>query len=227
VEIRILVTSFPCNIPRLQTYHLVSPISYFRLRKKPLFFVAHNFGGIILADACTGSRTYVHMAEGVVSRKEVQTNVDDHPMIAFPHKTTYGMLLFGIWGRNYGKTRKRRRRRETWRGRRLLERLYSHGLGWMRRKRRMGWRSEEVDASSNDGYEGSCADIVLLHVSQIPQHTFPCIDFSPHSSSRLGKWLHNALTYISTWFCFIEHCSSNIADTNYEETHSAARFPML
>ncbi|KAL7916980.1 hypothetical protein ACQKWADRAFT_317663 [Trichoderma austrokoningii] len=47
------------------------------LRQRPLFFIAHSFGGIILAHA-------------------VQTNEDDDPTIATLHKATYGMLLFGI-----------------------------------------------------------------------------------------------------------------------------------
>ncbi|KAF2682375.1 hypothetical protein K458DRAFT_390862 [Lentithecium fluviatile CBS 122367] len=51
------------------------------LRKRPLFFVAHSFGGIILAHCLM---------------KAVQTNEDDHPTIASLHKATYGMLLFGI-----------------------------------------------------------------------------------------------------------------------------------
>ncbi|GFP58624.1 kinesin light chain [Trichoderma asperellum] len=47
------------------------------LRQRPLFFIAHSFGGIILAHA-------------------IQTNEDDDPTIATLHKATYGMLLFGI-----------------------------------------------------------------------------------------------------------------------------------
>ncbi|KAI1063203.1 hypothetical protein LB507_005556 [Fusarium sp. FIESC RH6] len=50
-------------------------------RKRPLFFIAHSFGGIILAHCLI---------------KAVQTNEDDHPTIAALHKATYGMLLFGI-----------------------------------------------------------------------------------------------------------------------------------
>ncbi|KAH8727391.1 hypothetical protein GQ44DRAFT_758100 [Phaeosphaeriaceae sp. PMI808] len=51
------------------------------LRQRPLFFIAHSFGGIILAHCLV---------------KAVQTNEDDHPTIASLHKATYGMLLFGI-----------------------------------------------------------------------------------------------------------------------------------
>ncbi|KAM0252581.1 hypothetical protein ACHAQJ_007618, partial [Trichoderma viride] len=51
------------------------------LRQRPLFFIAHSFGGIILAHCLV---------------KAVQTNEDDHPTIAMLHKATYGMLLFGI-----------------------------------------------------------------------------------------------------------------------------------
>ncbi|KAM5358060.1 hypothetical protein ACJZ2D_015635 [Fusarium nematophilum] len=51
------------------------------LRQRPLFFVAHSFGGIILAHCLV---------------KAVQTNEDDHPTIATLHRATYGMLLFGI-----------------------------------------------------------------------------------------------------------------------------------
>ncbi|KAM6483909.1 hypothetical protein HDV62DRAFT_389029 [Trichoderma sp. SZMC 28011] len=51
------------------------------LRQRPLFFIAHSFGGIILAHCLV---------------KAVQTNEDDHPTIATLYKATYGMLLFGI-----------------------------------------------------------------------------------------------------------------------------------
>ncbi|KAF2186789.1 hypothetical protein K469DRAFT_570907 [Zopfia rhizophila CBS 207.26] len=51
------------------------------LRQRPLFFIAHSFGGIILAHCLV---------------KAVQTNEDDHPTIATLHRATYGMLLFGI-----------------------------------------------------------------------------------------------------------------------------------
>ncbi|KAK7419576.1 hypothetical protein QQZ08_010789 [Neonectria magnoliae] len=51
------------------------------LRQRPLFFIAHSFGGIILAHCLV---------------KAVQTNEDDHPAIATLHRATYGMLLFGI-----------------------------------------------------------------------------------------------------------------------------------
>ncbi|KAF5676145.1 hypothetical protein FHETE_2272 [Fusarium heterosporum] len=51
------------------------------LRKRPLIFIAHSFGGIILAHCLV---------------KATQTTKDDHPTIAFLHKATYGMLLFGI-----------------------------------------------------------------------------------------------------------------------------------
>ncbi|KAJ4267004.1 hypothetical protein NW762_003102 [Fusarium torreyae] len=51
------------------------------LRQRPLFFIAHSFGGIILAHCLV---------------KAVQTNEDDHPTTASLHKATYGMLLFGI-----------------------------------------------------------------------------------------------------------------------------------
>ncbi|KAM6510829.1 hypothetical protein FSOLCH5_011275 [Fusarium solani] len=51
------------------------------LRQRPLFFIAHSFGGIILAHCLV---------------KAVQTNEDDHPTIATLHRATYGMILFGI-----------------------------------------------------------------------------------------------------------------------------------
>ncbi|RII06805.1 hypothetical protein CUC08_Gglean008882 [Alternaria sp. MG1] len=51
------------------------------LRKRPLFFIAHSFGGIIMAHCLV---------------KAVQTDEDDHPTIASLHRATYGMLLFGI-----------------------------------------------------------------------------------------------------------------------------------
>ncbi|KAF1996776.1 hypothetical protein P154DRAFT_442615, partial [Amniculicola lignicola CBS 123094] len=51
------------------------------LRKRPLFFVVHGFGGIILAHCLV---------------KAVQTQEEDHPMMKSLYKATYGMLLFGI-----------------------------------------------------------------------------------------------------------------------------------
>ncbi|KAF9777835.1 hypothetical protein IL306_004311 [Fusarium sp. DS 682] len=51
------------------------------LRQRPLFFIAHSFGGILLTHCLV---------------KAVQTNEDDHPTIATLHRATYGMLLFGI-----------------------------------------------------------------------------------------------------------------------------------
>ncbi|OCK73381.1 hypothetical protein K432DRAFT_410741 [Lepidopterella palustris CBS 459.81] len=50
-------------------------------RKRPLFFIAHSFGGIILAHCLV---------------KALQTNEDDHPTIASLYQATYGMLLFAI-----------------------------------------------------------------------------------------------------------------------------------
>ncbi|KFY34178.1 hypothetical protein V494_06986 [Pseudogymnoascus sp. VKM F-4513 (FW-928)] len=51
------------------------------LRKRPLFFIAHGFGGIILAHCLI---------------KAVQTDEDDHPTVASLYRATYGMLMFGI-----------------------------------------------------------------------------------------------------------------------------------
>ncbi|KAH7303327.1 hypothetical protein B0I35DRAFT_365156 [Stachybotrys elegans] len=51
------------------------------LRKRPLFFIAHGFGGIILAHCLV---------------KAVLAGEDGHPTIASLHKATYGMLLFGV-----------------------------------------------------------------------------------------------------------------------------------
>ncbi|KAF2677679.1 hypothetical protein K458DRAFT_395748 [Lentithecium fluviatile CBS 122367] len=51
------------------------------LRQRPPFFVAHSFGGIILAHCLV---------------KAVLTTEDDHPTIAALHRATYSMLLFGI-----------------------------------------------------------------------------------------------------------------------------------
>ncbi|EXA31288.1 hypothetical protein FOVG_17412 [Fusarium oxysporum f. sp. pisi HDV247] len=51
------------------------------LRQRPLFFIAHSFGGILLAHCLV---------------KAVQTNEEDHPTIATLHRATYGTLLFGI-----------------------------------------------------------------------------------------------------------------------------------
>ncbi|KAH0538021.1 hypothetical protein FGG08_005382 [Glutinoglossum americanum] len=50
------------------------------LRERPLFFIAHGFGGIILAHCLV---------------KAVQMNKDDDPTIAALHKATYGILFFG------------------------------------------------------------------------------------------------------------------------------------
>ncbi|KAG4279117.1 hypothetical protein FPRO04_13726 [Fusarium proliferatum] len=51
------------------------------LRQRPLFFIAHSFGGILLAHCLV---------------KAVQTTEDDHPTIATLHRATYGMLLFDV-----------------------------------------------------------------------------------------------------------------------------------
>ncbi|KAF2814949.1 uncharacterized protein BDZ99DRAFT_434927 [Mytilinidion resinicola] len=51
------------------------------LRKQPLFFIAHSFGGIILAHCLV---------------QAVQTHEDGDQTIASLYKATYGMLLFGI-----------------------------------------------------------------------------------------------------------------------------------
>ncbi|OBT82207.1 hypothetical protein VE02_08678 [Pseudogymnoascus sp. 03VT05] len=51
------------------------------LRKRPLFFIAHSFGGIILAHCLV---------------KAALADEDDHLTIASLYRATYGMLLFGI-----------------------------------------------------------------------------------------------------------------------------------
>ncbi|KAF5000041.1 hypothetical protein FGRMN_2052 [Fusarium graminum] len=51
------------------------------LSQRPLFFIAHSFGGIILARCLI---------------KAIQTTEDDHPAIVSLHKATYGMLLFSV-----------------------------------------------------------------------------------------------------------------------------------
>ncbi|KAH6841212.1 hypothetical protein CC77DRAFT_946574 [Alternaria alternata] len=50
-------------------------------RQRPLFFIAHSFGGIILAHCLNQAR---------------QTNEDDDLTISAVHRATYGMLLFAI-----------------------------------------------------------------------------------------------------------------------------------
>ena len=50
-------------------------------RKRPLIFVAHSFGGIILA------RSLI---------KAIQSNDSDHQTIASLHKATYALLLFAV-----------------------------------------------------------------------------------------------------------------------------------
>ncbi|KAL3428598.1 hypothetical protein BDV09DRAFT_201434 [Aspergillus tetrazonus] len=51
------------------------------LQQRPLFFVAHSFGGIILAHCLV---------------KALQAMDDDHPAITSLHRATYGMILFAI-----------------------------------------------------------------------------------------------------------------------------------
>jgi hypothetical protein len=51
------------------------------LQRRPLFFIAHSFGGIILAHCLV---------------RAVQAHAGDHPAIASLHRATYGMLLFAI-----------------------------------------------------------------------------------------------------------------------------------
>ncbi|KPA36568.1 hypothetical protein FLAG1_10658 [Fusarium langsethiae] len=51
------------------------------LRRRPLFFIAHNFGGILLAHCLV---------------QTMRTNEDDYSTIATLHRATYGILLFGI-----------------------------------------------------------------------------------------------------------------------------------
>jgi len=50
------------------------------LRERPLFFIAHSFGGIILAHCLV---------------KAVQTDERDHATVAALYKATYGILFFG------------------------------------------------------------------------------------------------------------------------------------
>ncbi|RDW56402.1 hypothetical protein BP5796_13224 [Coleophoma crateriformis] len=50
------------------------------LRERPIFFVAHSYGGIVLAHSLV---------------KAIQTNEQDHPAIVALHKATYGILFFG------------------------------------------------------------------------------------------------------------------------------------
>ncbi|KAL4742399.1 hypothetical protein BDV11DRAFT_167246, partial [Aspergillus similis] len=51
------------------------------LQQRPLFFVAHSFGGIILAHCLV---------------RALQTMDDDHPAITSLYRATYGMILFAI-----------------------------------------------------------------------------------------------------------------------------------
>ncbi|QKX54876.1 uncharacterized protein TRUGW13939_01966 [Talaromyces rugulosus] len=51
------------------------------LQQRPLFFIAHSFGGIILAHCLV---------------RAIQTMEDDHPAITSLYRATYGMLLFAI-----------------------------------------------------------------------------------------------------------------------------------
>ncbi|KFY86469.1 hypothetical protein V500_07615 [Pseudogymnoascus sp. VKM F-4518 (FW-2643)] len=51
------------------------------LRKRPLFFIAHSFGGLILAHCLVNA---------------AQADENDHPTIASLYRATYGMLLFGV-----------------------------------------------------------------------------------------------------------------------------------
>ncbi|KAJ5963046.1 hypothetical protein N7501_007987 [Penicillium viridicatum] len=51
------------------------------LQQRPLIFIAHSFGGIILAHCLV---------------KAIQTMEEDHPAITSLHQATYGMILFAI-----------------------------------------------------------------------------------------------------------------------------------
>ncbi|OQD70555.1 hypothetical protein PENDEC_c022G00030 [Penicillium decumbens] len=51
------------------------------LEQRPLIFIAHSFGGVILADCLV---------------RAIQTTEGDHPAIASLYKATYDMLLFAI-----------------------------------------------------------------------------------------------------------------------------------
>ncbi|KFZ13479.1 hypothetical protein V501_03685, partial [Pseudogymnoascus sp. VKM F-4519 (FW-2642)] len=55
-------------------------IVVFQLRERPLFFIAHSFGGVILGHCLV---------------KAVQTDERDNATIAALHKATYGILFFG------------------------------------------------------------------------------------------------------------------------------------
>ena len=65
-------------------------------RQRPLFFIAHSFGGIILAHVSHFWRFWACRAKAETQCliKAVQTNEDDHPTIASLHRATYGILLF-------------------------------------------------------------------------------------------------------------------------------------
>ncbi|KAL4736259.1 hypothetical protein BDV11DRAFT_173082 [Aspergillus similis] len=51
------------------------------LQQRPIFFIAHSFGGIILAHCLV---------------RAIQTMDNDHPAITSLHRATYGMILFAI-----------------------------------------------------------------------------------------------------------------------------------
>ncbi|GLA55854.1 hypothetical protein AnigIFM63604_002939 [Aspergillus niger] len=51
------------------------------LQQRPLIFIAHSFGGMILAHCLV---------------KAIQTMEEDHPAITSLHRATYGMILFAI-----------------------------------------------------------------------------------------------------------------------------------
>ncbi|GAM34007.1 hypothetical protein TCE0_014f01316, partial [Talaromyces pinophilus] len=51
------------------------------LQQRPLFFIAHSFGGIILAHCLV---------------RAIQTMDEDHPAITSLHRATYSMIFFGI-----------------------------------------------------------------------------------------------------------------------------------
>ena len=65
-------------------------------RQRPLFFVAHSFGGIILAHVGHFWKSWACRAKAETQClvKAVQTNEDDHPTIASLHRATYGILFF-------------------------------------------------------------------------------------------------------------------------------------
>jgi hypothetical protein len=74
-----------------------------QLRERPLIFIAHSFGGIILAHVCLSHLRNRFMKLKIrkcliqaVQATSLAEPASDHLIMTTLHRATYGMLLFGI-----------------------------------------------------------------------------------------------------------------------------------